>query len=368
MNRTRKTRPGFAGIIFLSLLLIFSVLSLNTVRAGEYPLIRTKGKLTTSTSYKITLKKYKNVTHWKIRMASVDEDGFQGDYETVRKLKVSKKTYTRENLQPDTNYYFEITGCVKKNGKLKSVIYDYLYCYTGMSNVGWDDYAASDAPCSPESITLWYGCYNDGLPVSGYELYRRNEDSEQWDMLTTLGTDGYSYDDKTVEAGKSYYYRLRAYGTYNGETLYSPYSEELLLSAVNQSGTFSSTLISHTKSTLVIKMDSEQYNGVLTLNSRYDLGIGEDISQFDDYEDIPLRIAAMSSDGETWTKLTNSDSVTLNGGESVYLRLKPLKKGTDISKGTVIGGYCVYYNGLPCSFYMTIGSTGDTWPNAEMIH
>ena len=283
-------------------------------------------------------------------------------------MKVSKKTYTIENLQPDTNYYFEITGCVKKNGKLKSVIYDYLYCFTGMSNVCWDDYASSDAPCSPESITLWYSCYDDGLPASGYELYRRNEDSEQWDMLTTLGTDGYSYDDKTVEAGKSYYYRLRAYGTYNGETLYSPYSEELLLSAVNQSGTFSSTLISQTKSTLVLKLDSEQYNGVLTVNSTYDLGIGEDASQFEEYNEIPLRIAAMSYDGTAWTKLSRTETFSLRGGESIYLRLKPMKKGADISKGTIIESICIEYNGLPCSFYLNTDGGGEAWPNAEMIH
>ena len=125
----------------------------------------------------------------------------EDDYETVKKMKVSKTSYTVNDLEPDSFYYFEIIGCVKTDGKLKGVIYDYLYCYTGISSVGWNDYASSDAPCSPENITLWFYNYEDGLPAEGFEIYRREDDSEDWTLLATPDISTTEYDDKNIEAG-----------------------------------------------------------------------------------------------------------------------------------------------------------------------
>ena len=350
---------------FFMIILFVPVLNTAKVNAAD---IRVKGKLKNQTSYRVTLKKSSDITHWKIRMTALSPEGYQEEYSTIKKMKVSKTSYTVNDLEPDSFYYFEIIGCVKTDGKLKGVIYDYLYCYTGISSVGWNDYASSDAPCSPENITLWFYNYEDGLPAEGFEIYRREDDSEDWTLLATPDISTTEYDDKNIEAGKTYSYRFRSYGTYNGETLYSPYSEELSLSAVNQSGTYSSSLIKQTKSTVILKLTSDQYNGDLSLNSRYSVGIGEDMAQFDDYEDIPLKIAAVSTDGETWVKTDKNEEIVIKGGESLYLRLKPMRKSFDISVGNIIGGYGVYYNRLPSFFYLTLGESGSTWMNSEMIH
>ena len=244
----RQILKRFTGLF----LLVFLVLNTVKVQAAN---IRVNGKMMSQTSCRIKLKKYKDITHWKVRMAAMSEDGNQEPYSTIKKMKVSKKTYTVTDLQPDTYYFFEIVGCVKQDGKLKNVIYDYYYCYTGLSTVGWTDYAASDAPCSPEGITLWYGCWDDGLPISGYELYRREDGSDDWTMLAKTAPDETDYEDKEIEAGKTYYYRVRAYGTYNGETIYSEYSDEMMRSAVNMEGSFSSTLIKQTGSTVIVKIE-----------------------------------------------------------------------------------------------------------------
>ena len=45
----------------------------------------------------------------------------------------------------------------------------------------------------------------------------------------------------------------------------------------------------------------------------------------------------------------------LKGGDSLYLHIKAMKSGKDLSEGRVIGGDGVEYNGIPCYFYMTIG-------------
>ena len=367
MDKTKRIKIGIKRLFVFSFAMILAMLSLNVSKV-EAATLRSKGKLISRSEYKITLKKSKDFTHWKIRMSSYSADGTEEQIKTVKKLKASQKSYTVKDLKPDTFYYFEIIGCVKKDGKLKGVIYDYLSCFTGMSSVSWNEYASSDAPCSPESITAWFYGSDDGLPITGLELYRREEGSDEWTLLTKPSAEDTEYEDKSVEAGKTYYYRLRSYGTYNGEILYSPYTDEMELSAVNKSGKYSSTLIKKGTNKIVVKIDSEQYNGVLSLSSRYSLDIAEDMYQIDDYEGVPLKIAAVSTDGETWTKLTKEDSVEIKGGESLYLRLKPLKAGTDISFGNVIGGDCVRYNGLPSSFILTLGESGGTWMNAEMIH
>ncbi|MBR4758765.1 MAG: fibronectin type III domain-containing protein [Lachnospiraceae bacterium] len=328
--------------------------------------IKVKGQLTSRTTYKLKLKKSKQVTHWQIRMRTANENG-SDKYKKVKVLKVSKKSYTIKNLKKDTQYYFEIVGCVKKDGKWKGLIYEYTDCFTGMSTVGWDDYAGSDAPCSPEAIEIWGFSYNDGLPISGFEIYRREDGSDDWQLLKKTDKNGLPYKDEAVEAGKKYYYRFRTYGSYKGETLYSPYSEELSRSAVNQSGSYTSSVISREKGQIVLQLTSKQYDGILKISSRNGLDIGKNAQQIDDLEGIPLKIDAVSTDGENWNKLKKKDEMTLGGGESIYLRLKPMKSGTDISKGKVIGGY-VDYNDLPSIFQLTLGSTGYCAMNTEAIH
>ena len=119
------------------------------------------------TSIKVTMTKNKHITHWKIRVATIPDAGKQQVFKTVKTLKVSTRAYTLKKLKKNTVYNFEIVGCRKVNGKLEGVIYDYTSAYTGISNVAWDDYASSDAPCSPKYITLTGHTDNDGFSISG---------------------------------------------------------------------------------------------------------------------------------------------------------------------------------------------------------
>ncbi len=365
MNKkvTIQKRIGYTCLLIA--LIFFACMILHPTDAYAAK-IKVKGKLKSQTSYQIALKKYKKISHWKIRMSKQTGDGKQ-KFKNVKTMKVSKKSYTIKNLEPDQYYDFEIIGCIKKNGKLKGVIYEYDTCYTGMSTVGWNEYASSDAPCSPQSITLWgYAC-DDGFPAEGLELYRRDKGNEEWSLINRSNGRELNFEDNDVESGKTYEYRFRSFGTRQGKTLYSPYSDELCRSAVNQTGKYTSSVISHSKSELVILLSSEQYNGELEMRADIGLGIAKNMQQLEDYDGIPLLIDAVSSDGKTWRTLKKKELITIGGGESLYLRLKP-NGSKSISSGKVLGGDGVTYNRLPGIFELNLDGEGTAYMNAEAIH
>ncbi|MCR5338635.1 MAG: hypothetical protein K6E75_08755 [Lachnospiraceae bacterium] len=367
MNRIKKgdtrKRIGFTSLLIAFIFISFMLLNPTDTYAAK---IKVSGTLKSQTSYQIKLKKYKKITHWKIRMAKHPEEGKQ-KFKNVKTMKVSKKSYTIKNLKPDQYYDFEIIGCTKKNGKLKGVIYEYDSCYTGMSTVSWDEYASSDAPCSPQSISIWGYASDDGFPAEGIELYRRDEGPEGWDLISTVDGRDLRYDDKDVQPGKTYEYRFRSFGTYKGKKLYSPYTDELSRSAVHQTGKFTSSVISQSKSKLVILLTSEQYNGVLEFRADLGLDIGKDMQQLTDYEGIPLVIEAISKDGQSWTTLKEKEVVKIGGGESLYLKFKP-NGSQNISSGKALGGDGVTYNRLPSIFDLELGGEGKAYMNAEALH
>ena len=84
-----------------------------------------------------------------------------------------------------------------------------------------------------------------------------------------------------------------------------------------------------------MRLDSSQYNGLLKIKSQYGIDFGKNFEQIDDFSGIPLRIKAVSTDGEDWSTLNKDEYMQLKGGDSLYLRLKAVKDGNDLTKGNV---------------------------------
>ena len=345
--------------------------------------MKVKGSLASRTSYKITFKGSKDITHWRIRKIISSEDG-EWSYKTIKTLKRSQKTYTVKNLKKNKYYNYEIVGCRKKKGKYKPLQYDYLGCYTGISTVGWDDYASSDAPWSTESITLWGQSYDDGLAVKGYKVYRRKEGETSYKKIATIKRKSKKnallrYVDEDVEPKAIYYYRFRAYGTYKKKKLYSPYSEDLVRSAVNMHGRYTATVISRDSEKMEVCITSNPYNGILRIRSRDDLQLAEDWDNIEEWEGLPLTITAWSRDGENWTTLGQEDEIVICGDEQVYLQLARSEDYIDWSeeddspaKDLLMGNYIcseeVDYNRLPSCFKLELDGEGVTWMNMDLIH
>ena len=109
MNTATQLKKTTLHVLSAFFMIILFVPLLNTAKVNAAD-IRVKGKLKNQTSYRITLKKSSDITHWKIRMTALSPEGYQEEYSTIKKMKVSKTSYTVNDLEPDSFYYFEIIG------------------------------------------------------------------------------------------------------------------------------------------------------------------------------------------------------------------------------------------------------------------
>ena len=355
----------------LCLILAFSV-PVKTDATSSYSM-KAKAKLTSQTSVKIRWSGGKKLKYWKVRKAVFNKKGGFVKYKTIKTLKRSKKSYTLKKLKKNKIYEFEIVGGIKKKGKFKAICYNYVSIFTGLSETGWDDYAWSDAPCSPNCIELWGVCYNNGFKIQGYEIYRKKHGDSKYVKIATIGKKGFPYKDKKVSPGQVYDYRIRAYGKIKKKKKYSSWSDVLTRGAVNQSGGFRSEVISAVTDELVLKLTSDKYNGVLQLSYdglsfASDNNNSEDGASLEDWEYPGVIITASSKDNSKWTDVSPKKPVTLAGGDTVYLKVKKNKVDVDFTKEGRLASDCETYNGLPSFFNLTLGGRGTAYMNAEMIH
>ena len=318
------------------------------------------------TSIRIKTKCSSSVKRWRIHLEVGKNKDNSVKYKTIKTLKNTTSFYTVKKLKKNTIYRFEIVGLALKGGNYKPVTYDYCSAYTGMSDASFDAYASSDAYCSPKCIDIWALSEGNGLPIKGIQLYRKKEGDNKYTRIATIKNKNYiKYNDKNVNAGATYFYKVRTYGYIGGKKVYSPFSETLRRSAVNMEGSFSSKVISRDADKLVVKITSAKNNGVLTLDSSLAL-----FSKKDDIEDSEnyVKLTSYSTDGENYKDLANKETIELKGEESVYIIIEKIDETSDLSKGSIIGTSELYYNGWPSFFYVVLDGKGKAWQNTEYIH
>lgn len=138
-----------------------------------------------------------------------------------------------------------------------------------------------------------------------------------------------NYIDKDVEAGKTYTYKARTYKKINGKTIYSLYSDEVTISAVNKEAKINVSFDEKDKSIMKIE-SADKNNGTISLMY---------FGFKDDYEDY--NVVQYSLDGINWTD-NNYDIPALKAGETIYLKFN---KG--LSRESVKIGSYVYYGEGP---------------------
>ena len=123
-----------------------------------------------------------------------------------------------------------------------SYIY-HVYAYTSYTNNGKQDYANTDkfaaVKATPQlgkavltsvsaegysSLTLTWKKV-DG--ASGYEIYRSTDKSKVDTLTGDVNSEALSYADASVEAGKTYYYKVQPYCVVNGKKVYGDASDVL---------------------------------------------------------------------------------------------------------------------------------------------
>ncbi len=374
MNSFLRIRIGIAGIFLF--LLCGIMLSDSQANAAS---LTAKGKLVTLTSAQISIKASKDVTHW--RIIRMIEKGNKTKRNIVKTLNASKKSFTIKKLKKNDLYHYEIEGCKKTKGKLKGIIYDYVSFETGVPSPVWDVYTYTDDYCGPDRIDVSGSAEGDGWPTKGIVLYRRTDGEEEFEKVKTYKKLGFTYKDKNVTAGGSYDYKMRAWGMYKGKKIWSDYSSVMCRSAVNKYPGFTSTLISRDKHELIIKLDSEKYNGALTLGEFPLVLCKSDVDSEDSSDEIDLEdsldeggfavyLTQYGKDGVSFTSLDldKKETILLCGGESLYLKFENSDEKADLTDGDMLGTEEINYNGWPCFFYTLLSGKGQAWQDMESIH
>ena len=98
----------------------------------------------------------------------------------------------------------------------------------GWTTPTWNGYKTVAVPATP-SITAEPASYNSNkiswnkvLGVSAYQIYRATSSTGTYSLLKT--TTSTSYTNSGLTTGKTYYYKVRAYKTIDGEKVYSSFS------------------------------------------------------------------------------------------------------------------------------------------------
>lgn len=161
-----------------------------------------------------------------------------GSYKTVATVKgKNNTTYKDKSLTAGKTYYYKVET-INMTGKTKG--------YSGNSK------AASGKPLAKVSITRvkqenagtislnWKGVSG----ASGYQIYRSTSQNGTYKLIKKVtGANTKSYKDNTVTAGKTYYYKIRAYKNSKHKTGTGSYS------AVQKAWTLKKAVISGTTGT-----------------------------------------------------------------------------------------------------------------------
>lgn len=276
---------------------------------------------------------------YRIYRASYNEDKNKiGKYKKIATIS-GKKTSYRSAAKHKKSYYYKVVGYVKKSGRYVKK-YSSSIPVAPMGNVHYEsdpDYFLSGVKITPNYIKIANWDINDySMENMSLELYRREVGTSKYKRLKTLSyKSGWSYVDKTVKTGKTYQYRCRLVKTYqkNKKTkkLYSKYSKAQTLSAINESGQFSVSVVPQsdtTSSSLILCVKSGAGNGVtkfgrFTKTFQEVCHLTSSTIQTSALESVGLYLTAGSYDLNQWTDLTTTaNQLSLPAGGTVYLKLQ----------------------------------------------
>lgn len=167
-----------------------------------------------STSLKITWKKVAEATSYTLYRSTSKT----GTYTAV-KSGLTTTTYTDTKLKNGTTYYYKVKAVSVADGV------ENISAYSAVSSkkVALISPAVTATPKSLTSVKL---SWTKDTYVTGYEIYRSTSADGTYTKIATISkADTQSYTSSKLTAGKTYYYKMRAYKTVSGKTTYSSYTK-----------------------------------------------------------------------------------------------------------------------------------------------
>ena len=144
-----------------------------------------------------------------------------GTYTKITTLKSgSTISYTNQSLTTGKTYYYKVRAYRTVNGK---PVYSSFSAIKSAKPVPAAPASFKAARASSSSIKL---SWEKVSYASGYAVYRATSSSGTYTKITTIKSgSAVSYTNKSLTTGKTYYYKMRAYRTVNGDNVYGSYSK-----------------------------------------------------------------------------------------------------------------------------------------------
>lgn len=131
------------------------------------------------------------------------------------KIKTNKSNYSVSGLKAGTKYTVEVTG---KDSKGKVVAYG-TKSFTTQKVVG--KVTLSSVKAGNEMAQVNWKAVSG---AKGYQIYRATSKNGKYTKVKTVSSKTRSYTNYLLTAKKTYYYKVRAYKTINGKTVYGSFS------------------------------------------------------------------------------------------------------------------------------------------------
>ena len=320
------------------------------------------------TKIKLSWKKALN-GRLEIYRATVNK-GKRGKYKKIADISGKKKSYV-DKVQYKKEYSYKIVLYHWADSSHKKKVKEHTFYtsqYTGMGTLVWD----ADTPSSEFDtcssyikmdvrVELTEDERSLGFAPTGYKVYRRTVSGDYKKIATVKSKKlSFSYTDKKVETGKSYYYKVRAYRELNGETLYSNYTDELKLTAT-PTGNYTLQVLTEEGETdeLVMALTSAPDNMRAVLWSTITYSWHETENLWEDSEEYGMDLKEYSFDNVTWNTYSPEKSrIELEPDTTVYLKYQSNEfsepkvrfRVTDVLISEIY--ICFEYNGI--AHYMSI--------------
>lgn len=180
------------------------------------------GKLTNLKATKVTLKyvsvkwnKAENATNYKIEYRKA---GKNYKFKTLKTIKGTGATVPK--LSANTLYYIKVTPFATKDNKTYYGSNAIIKVATATTSIN-----GLKVTNNGKAISIRW---NRNKNATGYKVYRLNSKKKYVQVKTIKGNKKTAFKDTKVKSGKIYYYKVKAYRTYNGYgTVLSDYSKQV---------------------------------------------------------------------------------------------------------------------------------------------
>ena len=180
------------------------------------------GKLTNLKATKVTLKyvsvkwnKVENATNYKIEYRKA---GKNYKFKTLKTIKGTGATVPK--LSANTLYYIKVTPFATKDSKIYYGSNAIIKVATATTSIN-----GLKVTNNGKAISIKW---NRNKNATGYKVYRLNSKKKYVQVKTIKGNKKTAFKDTKVKSGKIYYYKVKAYRTYNGYgTVLSDYSKQV---------------------------------------------------------------------------------------------------------------------------------------------